>query len=174
MFELNGKYTNAIIYADIVEKEAVSQIQGLCNHPVFKDASIRIMPDCHAGAGCTIGTTIINKNKMIIPNIVGVDISCGVLTTIFRCDEEIDFKALDDFIVDNIPNGMNIRESEHKMMQNNVREAVKTVVRNLKFGDLTKHLNSVGTLGGGNHYIEIGKINDNTYALSVHTGMAGA
>lgn len=170
MFTLNGKYTNATIYADIVEQAAISQVQGLCNHPVFKDASIRIMPDVHAGEGCTIGTTIINKNKMIIPNIVGVDISCGVLTTIFKCEKEIDFKALDDFIVDNIPNGMNVRESEHKQMKKEVKECVETVVRNLNFGDATKYLNSVGSLGGGNHYIEIGRIDENTYALSIHTG----
>lgn len=170
MLEINGKYTNAVIYTDLIEQEAISQIMGLCNHPAFENAKIRVMPDVHAGAGCTIGTTIKLAKDMVIPNIVGVDIGCGVRSSVFAVDKEIDFEALENFIVANIPTGCNVRESEHKKMNKEVRELVKEVVRELNLGNLTYHLNSVGSLGGGNHYIEIGKLNEKTYVLSVHTG----
>ena len=170
MFAVNGKYTNAIIYTDLVEQEAISQILGLCNHAAFENAKIRVMPDVHAGAGCTIGTTIELAKDMVIPNIVGVDIGCGVKSTIFKVKEEIDFEKLEEFIVSNIPTGCNVRASEHKKMDKNVRELIKEVVRELDLGNLTYHLNSVGTLGGGNHYIEVGKMDEHTYMLSVHTG----
>lgn len=170
MIPIQGKYTNAIIYTDNVEQEAISQVYGLCNHPAFKDAKIRLMPDIHAGSGCTIGTTVRLTKKMVIPNIVGVDIGCGVYTTIFKTSAPIDFKALDDFIVESIPSGMTIREHKHKEIKKDVLEKVKEIVRDLNFGDLEKYWRSIGTLGGGNHYIEVGKIDDTTYALSVHSG----
>lgn len=170
MFEINGKYTNATVYTDMVEQEAISQIMGLCNHPAFADAKVRVMPDVHAGAGCTIGTTIELAKDMVIPNIVGVDIGCGVRSSVFKIKSELDFEALENFIVANIPTGCNVRESEHKKMNKDVRELVKQVVRDLNLGNLTYHLNSVGSLGGGNHYIEIGKLDETTYMLSVHTG----
>ena len=87
MFEINGKYTNAVVYTDLVEQEAISQIMGLCNHPAFAGAKIRVMPDVHAGAGCTIGTTIELAKDMVIPNIVGVDIGCGVRSSIFKVEK---------------------------------------------------------------------------------------
>lgn len=171
MIELNGKYTNAKIFTDNVESEAIGQILGLCNHPAFEGAKIRVMPDVHAGAGCTIGTTVVLDKKMVIPNIVGVDIGCSVLTTIFETDAPIeDFKPLDDFINDNIPYGMSVRETEHKKLNPAIKSKVLDIVRDLGLGSETRHLNSIGSLGGGNHYLEIGKVDDNTYALSVHTG----
>lgn len=170
MFELNGKYTNAIVYTDLIEEEAISQILGLCNHPVFKDAKIRVMPDVHAGAGCTIGTTIELKENKVIPNIVGVDIGCGVLTTVFKVKGNINFKELDNFIVSEIPNGCNVRERKHPKINSKVERYINEIVDELNFGNLEYHLNSVGSLGGGNHYIEIGKLNNDTYTLSVHCG----
>lgn len=327
MFDIIGKYTNATIYTDRIEEEAISQLYALCNHPAFENAKIKVMPDVHAGAGCTIGTTIKLAKKMVIPNIVGVDIgcftgdtevwcsngsyktikelaekntifftdsfdeetqsfipckatafktrknaelvevtycgktqlhqeekeikirctpdhkfltcyenngtlhysnetfiwkeakdlklgtrlvaedtniivksvkfledkedvyclnvpethnfsirmgvivhNCGVNTTIFQINDEIDFKKLDDFINEFIPSGMNTRERKHPKLKKEIKEQVKEIVKNLNLGDEERHLTSIGTLGGGNHYIEIGKINDNTYALSVHTG----
>ena len=98
MIQIQGKYTNAIIYTDNVEEEAISQVYKLCNHPAFEGSKVRLMPDIHAGAGCTIGTTIKLNKKMIVPNLVGVDIGCGVLTTIFTTNKEIDFKSLDEYI----------------------------------------------------------------------------
>ena len=170
MIELNGKYTNAKIFTDNVESEAIGQILGLCNHPAFEGAKIRVMPDVHAGAGCTIGTTVILDKKMVIPNIVGVDIGCGVLTSMFKTEAPIDFKALDDFINANIPYGMSVRESEHKKLNPVTKSKVLDIVRDLNLGSEERHLNSIGSLGGGNHYIEIGQLEDGTYALSVHTG----
>lgn len=170
MFEIYGKYTNAKVFADICEAEAIAQIQELCNHPAFKDASIRIMPDTHSGAGCVIGTTAVLKEKKIIPNVVGVDINCGVMTTIFEVNTPIDFKALDNFIFTEVPSGMDVRTKPHKELNPSVSNGIKGVVSSLNLGDADRHICSVGTLGGGNHYIEIGKISDNRYALSVHTG----
>lgn len=170
MIPINGKYTNAIIYTDNIEQEAISQLYGLCNHPAFEGATIRVMPDVHAGAGCTIGTTVKLAKRMVIPNIVGVDIGCGVLTTIFKATTPIDFKKLDDFIIENIPSGMSVRNGKHSKLNDNVKKEIKEIVENLNLGNLNYFINSVGTLGGGNHYIEIGKIDDTTFALSVHTG----
>lgn len=171
MIELNGKYTDAKIFTDSIEPEAIGQIFGLCNHPAFEGAKIRVMPDVHAGAGCTIGTTVVLDKKMVIPNIVGVDIGCGILTTFFKTDGPIkDFKPLDDFINANIPYGMSVRESEHKKLNPITKSKVLDIVRDLNLGSEERHLNSIGSLGGGNHYIEIGQLDDGVYALSVHTG----
>lgn len=170
MLEIQGKYTNAFIYTDNVEQEAISQIYNLCNHPAFENATIRLMPDIHAGSGCTIGTTVKLNKKMIIPNIVGVDIGCGVLTTIFTTNKEIDFKSLDDFILTNVPNGNEVRKNKHKDLDKKIEQKVKEIIRDLNLGNEEYFLNSIGSLGGGNHYIEIGRINKNTYSLSVHSG----
>lgn len=170
MFTLNGKYTDAVVYTDICEQQAISQIIRLCNHPVFDGAKIRIMPDVHAGIGCTIGTTIKLKEKKLIPNIVGVDIGCGVLTTIFKTSNSIDFKKLDDFIKSNIPNGHGVQKRKHPNLDKNIQKQIKEIVNDLNLKEVDYFINSYGSLGGGNHYIEIGQIDDDTYALSVHTG----
>lgn len=170
MIPVQGKYTNAIIYTDNVEQKAISQIFGLCNHPAFENATIRIMPDVHYGEGCTVGTTVKLAKKMVIPNIVGVDIGCGVRTTIFKTKMSIDFKELDDFIVNKIPSGMAIHEHTHLDLNKDVKTKIKEVVKDLNLGNEEKYLHSVGSLGGGNHYIEIGRIDDETYALSIHSG----
>ncbi len=170
MIELKGKYTNAKIFTDNVESEAIGQILGLCNHPAFEGAKIRVMPDVHAGAGCTIGTTVVLNRKMVVPNIVGVDIGCGVLTTVFKTKETIDFKVLDDFINANIPYGMGVRNTEHRLLNKSVKAHVLDIIHDLGLGSEERHVNSIGSLGGGNHYLEIGKIDEHTYALSVHTG----
>lgn len=94
MIELNGKYTNAKIFTDNVESEAIGQILGLCNHPAFEGAKIRVMPDVHAGAGCTIGTTVVLDKKMVVPNIVGVDIGCGILTTFLKQMNQLRISSL--------------------------------------------------------------------------------
>lgn len=170
MLEINGKYTKAIVFTDMIEQEAISQIIELCNHIAFQNAKIRVMPDVHAGAGCTIGTTIETNKKIVIPNIVGVDIGCGVTTTIFSTDKDIEFKNLNDFIENHIPSGMNVRENEHRDLDLKIKTLICEIVKELGIGKPEYHINSCGTLGGGNHYIKIGKISDNTYALSVHTG----
>lgn len=174
MFDIYGKYTSARVYSDICDGEAQSQIFDLCNHPVYEGAKIRIMPDVHAGVGCTIGTTVYMDRKAVIPSIVGSDIGCGVLTTVFELDTEPNYQSLDNFIVENIPYGMNIRKRSHPELSRAVKRQIGELKERLsmyKVGDA--FVNSVGTLGGGNHYIELGLLDDGKYALSVHTGSRG-
>lgn len=171
MFELAGKYTSAKVYADICESEAQAQIVKLCNHPAFEGATIRVMPDVHAGAGCTIGTTIKSSNGYIVPNLVGVDIGCGVLTVLFTAPK-IDYQGLDQFINKNIPSGFSVRDIPASYPEvNKVRKELEQFCEKHGFLDkYSRHLCSIGTLGGGNHYIEIGQTSDGKYALSVHSG----
>ena len=171
MFKIYGKYTQAIVYSDICENDALSQIFELCNHPIFKGASIRIMPDVHAGKGCTVGTTIRTKGGAVMPSIVGADVGCGVLTVIFSTDSQIDYAALDSFILRAVPTGMSIRESTHPCMQNTIKRRVRELCERLEmYKSESAFLRSCGTLGGGNHYIEIGRLSNGNYALTIHTG----
>ncbi|MBQ9085366.1 MAG: RtcB family protein [Clostridia bacterium] len=173
MFDIYGKYTGAVIYSDICESEALSQLYDLCNHPIFEGARIRIMPDVHAGAGCTVGTTICMERKAVIPSIVGADIGCGVYTVIFESGE-IDYKALDDFIISNIPCGMAIRNSVHPRMSNELKREIRNLCEALKmYRSEQSFIRSCGSLGGGNHYIEVGLNEDGRYSLSIHTGSRG-
>lgn len=151
------------VFTDNIEPEALNQIYTLVKQPVFKDCKVRIMPDVHAGAGCVIGFTADLGDK-VIPNIVGVDIGCGMLT-IELGKIDIDFQFLDNIIRNKIPSGRNTHDS-----------------RMVRFDDLqklycyrelkdSKHLErSIGTLGGGNHFIEIDLDNEGTKYLVIHTG----
>ena len=112
MKEVQGKFNSAKIFADTVDDISIEQIKTLCDQEFVKDCSIRIMPDVHAGAGCTIGTTMTIKDK-IVPNLVGVDIGCGMATYVLE-EREIDLKKLDGFIYSSVPAGMNIRETPHR------------------------------------------------------------
>lgn len=170
MFELYGKFTNAKIFATTVEAEAIAQIQNMINQPVAEDSQIRIMADTHAGAGCTIGTTMTIDDR-VCPNLVGVDIGCGMLTVQLKEKaDEIDFAALDNAIRRLVPSGRNVHTE--------IRPgATRFRAKNLKcFGkpgagiSEDKAFQSVGTLGGGNHFIEIDKDEDNNAYLVIHTG----
>lgn len=170
MFEIYGKYTSATVYSDICDAEATSQIYGLCNHPIFEGASIKIMPDVHSGVGCTVGTTIKAQRRAVIPSVVGSDIGCGVLSVRFKRKSDIDYAALDRFISGNIPFGMSIRPSRHKRLDKKVREDIEQIADDLKmYRSKEDFVRSVGSLGGGNHYIEIGNTREG-YMLSIHTG----
>lgn len=160
---LKGKYTNAVIYADIIDTATKNQIQQLIDQEFMKEVKVRIMPDCHTGAGCVIGTTIEIKDK-IVPNLVGVDIGCGMLCVkLGKID--IDLESLDMFIHENIPVGMQVNE-----------EIVYDtfLIDDLKCNSrLTNKLylkKSICSLGGGNHFIEIDRNADNEYYLVIHTG----
>lgn len=170
MFELYGKFTNAKIFATTVEAEAIAQIQNMINQPVAEDSQIRIMADTHAGAGCTIGTTMTIDDR-VCPNLVGVDIGCGMLTVQLKEKaDEIDFAALDNAIRRLVPSG--------KSVHTEIRPgATRFRAKNLKcFGrpgaciSEDKAFQSVGTLGGGNHFIEIDKDEDSNAYLVIHTG----
>ncbi|NLG87766.1 MAG: RtcB family protein [Clostridiaceae bacterium] len=164
MIEVKGKYNTAKVFTDNVESEAIAQIMELCDQEFVKDSVIRIMPDAHAGAGCTIGTTMTISDK-IVPNLVGVDIGCG-METIKLKQKEIDFQKLDRVIYDHIPSGFNIRKKQHKYTEN--VDLNKLACKN--HVDLERARLSIGTLGGGNHFIEVNRDSNGTLYLVVHSG----
>ena len=169
MIELNGKYTNAKIFADTIESGVIQQTLNICNHPIFEDCKVRIMPDCHEGKGCVIGFTApLPKNGEIIPNIIGVDQSCGVLS--IKIDaESIDFEKLDKFIRENIPFGMNGRKTLAKGIPDKLKSEIERYNKDYLKRDATSDLLKLGSLGGGNHFISIEKGYSGTY-LIVHSG----
>jgi tRNA-splicing ligase RtcB len=164
MIELIGKHNTAKVFTDNVETTAQAQIIELCNQEFIKDSKIRIMPDTHAGAGCVIGTTMTIQDK-VIPNLVGVDIGCG-MEVVEILNTEIDLEKLDKVIYEYIPSGFEIRKTEHKYVD-------KIDFNSLK---CKKHVNldraklSIGTLGGGNHFIEVNKDDSGTTYLVIHSG----
>lgn len=161
MFEIAGKENTAICYAKVVEEEAIEQIRRMCDYEFTSGSKIRIMPDVHAGKGCTIGTTMTVTDKAV-PNIVGVDIGCGMYTVKLK-QTEIDFLKLDE-AAHFIPSGMHIWEGRQERF--NLEELC--CYRSLKN---TKWLErSIGTLGGGNHFIEVDQAQDGTKYLVIHTG----
>lgn len=164
MIEIKGKYNTAKVFTDNIEESAITQIIELCNQEVFKDSKIRIMPDVHSGAGCTIGTTMTIKDK-ITPNLVGVDIGCGMLCVELQ-EKDIDLQLLDKTIKEYIPSGFNIRETKHKFIKYVNLDELKCK----PFINLDRARLSLGTLGGGNHFIEVNKDRNDIIYLVIHTG----
>jgi len=164
MITIKGKYNEAVIYTGELEPTAEAQIKAVCDQEFFGDSKIRIMPDVHAGMGCTIGTTMTITDK-VVPGMVGVDIGCGMETV--RLDErELDFKALDNLIRRQIPCGRDIRKNYHPL--NDEIELARLHCAgqvNLERAHL-----SIGTLGGGNHFIEVDRDEDGVLYLVVHSG----
>lgn len=163
MTEITGIYNIAKIYTNIVDENAVEQIKTLCNQEFVKDCKIRIMPDVHAGAGCVIGFTAY-LGEMIIPNIVGVDIGCGMLTVELG-KVELDFPMLDSIIRTFVPSGKNVHEGR---MTKYPELQQLNCYRNLQKTRWIER--SLGTLGGGNHFIEIDTDDEQNKYLVIHTG----
>ena len=161
MFEIKGKVNTAICYARVVEDEAIEQIRRMCDYPLTEGSRIRIMPDVHAGAGCTIGTTMTITDKAV-PNVVGVDIGCGMYT-VRLAGQEIDMEAL-DAAAHFIPSGMNVWEARQEPFDLTELRCF----RELK--DTRRLERSLGTLGGGNHFIEVDQAADGTGYLVIHSG----
>lgn len=163
MIEIKGTYTNAIVYTDVVEETALEQIKTLCDQSFVEDCKIRIMPDVHAGAGCVIGFTADLKQR-VIPNIVGVDIGCGMLCVNLG-KESLDFVKLDEIIRKYIPSGFDVHPGRIIRFP-----AIQELhcYRSLK--DTRRFERSIGTLGGGNHFIEIDVDDDGNHYLVIHTG----
>ena len=161
MFEIKGKVNTAICYARVVEEEAIEQIRRMCDYEMTEGSRIRIMPDVHAGKGCTIGTTMTIQDKAV-PNVVGVDIGCGMYTVNLG-KSDIDFEKVDE-AAHYIPSGKNVWEGrkEHFDLTGLV------CYRELK--DAKRLERSLGTLGGGNHFIEIDEAADGTRYLIIHSG----
>ncbi|MGN0509763.1 MAG: RtcB family protein, partial [Ruminococcus sp.] len=163
MIEINGAYSTAKVFTDNVEETAISQIQQLCNQLFVKDCKIRVMPDVHSGAGCVIGFTA-NLGEMVIPNIVGVDIGCGMLTVELG-NTEIDFEKLDNTIIEYVPSGKNTHEGR-KVRFPQLQDL--HCYRSLK--DTKRLERSIGTLGGGNHFVEVDVDEEKRKYLVIHTG----
>lgn len=164
MKEIIGQKNSAKIFTDNVDEISVQQVQTLCNQDFIKGSKIRIMPDVHAGAGCTIGTTMTIKDK-VVPNLVGVDIGCG-METIELVEDSVDLEKFDKFIYDNIPSGMNIRKRPHKYSLDVEIDELKCLHYIKEF----RALKSIGTLGGGNHFIEIDKDDEGKLYVVIHSG----
>lgn len=171
VIRIKGKYNSAVVFTTSIDAKTKEQIETIVNLPAFEGSKIRIMPDCHTGAGCVIGTTMTISDK-ICPNLVGVDIGCGV-RAIQLCQYEIDFKELDTVIRENIPYGFAIHktplsekydEMEHRMcmmpfcFEDNVDKEIEILSR------------TFGSLGGGNHFIEVDRDEQNKLWLLIHSG----
>ena len=150
------------IFTDNIEPAAINQIYNLLSQPPFQNSKVRIMPDVHLGSGCVVGFTATLENK-VIPNVVGVDIGCGMLTVCLG-KVETDLKALDDFIHEKIPSGSNLRKNYSKM------DFVKNLYCYSELRDFDRIYCSLGTLGGGNHFIEVDCDDEGNYYLVVHSG----
>lgn len=164
MIILNGKYNSAKVFTEIIDEGAIAQIIELCNQPISENSSIRIMPDVHAGAGCTIGTTMTVSDK-IIPNLVGVDIGCG-METIRLKEKHIEVQKLDKLIYEKIPSGFEIRRKAHRYIE----KIDLTKLYCYKHIDPLRAEMSIGTLGGGNHFIEADKGSDGSIYIVIHSG----
>ncbi|MCI9370440.1 MAG: RtcB family protein [Lachnospiraceae bacterium] len=161
MLEIKGKISMAVCYAKVIEEEAVEQIRRMCDYEFTEGSQIRIMPDVHAGKGCTIGTTMTVKDKAV-PNIVGVDIGCGMYTVNLG-KGELNLEKLDE-AAHFVPSGKNVWEGrQEKFDLTRLR-----CYRSLK--DSKRLVRSLGTLGGGNHFIEVDRSEDGTNYLVIHTG----
>lgn len=161
--EIKGKYGIAKVYASLIDENTKVQIKELMDQKFIKDLDVRIMADCHAGKGCVIGTTMKVKDK-IVPNLVGVDIGCGMLTVkLGKID--VNLIKLDRFIRKKIPNDNDVYNEEQKF------NVDVTKLRCYEFIKNKSHINkSMGTLGGGNHFIEIDKDDENNLYLVIHSG----
>ena len=171
MIKLQGKYNNAIIFTDFVEELAQFQIIKLLNQEAFKNCNIKIMPDVHAGAGCVIGFTSTINNK-VIPNLVGVDIGCGVDAINIGKIKNINFQELDNFIYENIPSGFNKRNEIYPLLKLNKNVYINDLnyIEEITELDVNTILKSLGTLGGGNHFIELNKDSYDNIWICVHSG----
>ena len=162
---IKGDFNEAEVFTENIDKETISQIKQLLDQEFVKNSNIRVMPDCHKGAGCVIGTTMTIKDK-IVPNLVGVDIGCGVLCVELG-DIDLNLYKIDDFIKNNIPHGFNIN---NKAVVDYIDEILKIrCINNIK--KKPEEFNrALGSLGGGNHFIEIDKDDFNNKYLVIHSG----
>lgn len=159
MIEIQGTCNTAKVFTDTADNATIEQVRTFCDQEAFKDSKIRIMPDCHAGKGCTVGTTMTITDK-VIPSVVGVDIGCGILSVKLK-EKRIDLPKLDSVIHQYVPSGFN-RHNE--------------IIADFDFSEVTANFNhqtaacSIGSLGGGNHFIEVDRDSEDNLWLVIHTG----
>ncbi len=164
MIEIKGKYGAVKVFTDKLEPSAEGLIKAFCDQPYSEGSKIRIMPDVHAGRGCTVGTTM-TVTDSVVPNVVGSDIGCGMLTVKLK-EKRIDLPKLDSFIRQNIPCGRDVRENRYR---SHGRLDVYDLLC-VKHVDIRRSRESIGTLGGGNHFIEVDKDDEDNLYLVIHTG----
>ena len=164
MLEVSGQYNTAKIFTDVVDQSSIGQVIALCSQEFTRGSRIRLMPDVHAGAGCTVGTTMTITDK-VVPNLVGVDIGCGMETVRLR-EDRMEMGKLDRVIRENIPSGFAIRDRAHRYAETIDLEKLRCA----RHVDLLRAEKSVGTLGGGNHFIEVDRDDRGRLYLIVHSG----
>lgn len=164
--EIKGEYNTARIYTDVADEGALAQIKSLCDQEYVKGLKIRIMPDVHAGAGCTIGTTMTIRDA-VVPNLVGVDIGCGMETIRIK-NSHVELEKLDKLIYEKIPSGYDIRREPHRLNEQ-VDLGQLRCCREAAL-NLGRAVLSLGTLGGGNHFIELDRDDEGKLYLVVHSG----
>ncbi len=161
---VEGKFNTAKVFTDVVDDSAIQQIKTLCDQPFTQGAKIRIMPDVHAGAGCTIGTTM-TVSDAVVPNLVGVDIGCGMEVLKVK-NKFIEVGKLDKLIRGAIPAGFNIRGRTHAFAEEIDLSGLHCAAKI----DMERAYRSLGTLGGGNHFIEADKDEDGGIYIVIHSG----
>lgn len=164
MIEIQGRFNTAKVFADTLDEKARGQLSRVCDAEHFSQCKIRVMPDVHAGVGCVIGFTMALKDK-VVPNMVGVDIGCGMYLCQLQ-EKEIDYAMLDSAIRSKVPSG----NTNHKKP---IEEAERFNFENLRCFEGINVINAkrcLGTLGGGNHFIEVDRDSDGTLFLIIHTG----
>jgi RNA-splicing ligase RtcB len=185
MFELFGKYGSAVVYVSEIDDATTKQIINILNHPIAENANIRIMPDCHYGTGCVVGFTAKRTNK-VVPNLIGVDKGCRISTfcvgNIFDLANKLVLNDWHNHIVRGIPHGMNVREKPYNiktvynLFLNHFSLSYETFMNELsevcgKQGqNFDRVVLSLGTLGGGNHFIELGVDEGNSVWQTFHSG----
>lgn len=164
MLEVSGKYNSAKIFTDVVDQASIAQVILLCSQEFTQGSRIRMMPDIHAGAGCTVGTTM-TITQRVVPNLVGVDIGCGMETVRLR-EKHLQPQQLDKLIYQKIPSGFAIREKPHRYME----ELDLTALCCYAAINPLRAEKSLGTLGGGNHFIEVDRDEEGNLYLVIHSG----
>ena len=163
MDTIKGNFADAIVYASDIEDYARYQIQTICDNDFSLGSRIRIMPDCHPGKIGPVGLTMTVTNK-VIPQLMGIDIGCGMLVCKIKA-RNIEFQKLDSVIRGNVPAGFKIRKALHSKADLGLISELRCV----RSVNVDKALKSLGTLGGGNHFIEVDKGSDGYYIV-IHTG----
>ena len=164
MLEVSGRYNQAKIFTDVVDQASIAQVIELCNQEFTVGSRIRLMPDVHAGAGCTVGTTMTITDK-VVPNLVGVDIGCGMETARIR-EDHIELQKLDKLIYEKIPSGFAVRPAVHRYAGQIDLEELYCA----KHIQMLRAEKSIGTLGGGNHFIEVDRDDEGRLYVIVHSG----
>lgn len=164
MLEVSGKYNQAKIFTDVVDQASIAQVIELCNQEFTAGSRIRLMPDVHAGAGCTVGTTMTITDR-VVPNLVGVDIGCGMETARLR-EDHLELQKLDKLIRERIPSGFAVRSAAHRYADQIDLEEL-CCFRHIQMLRAEK---SIGTLGGGNHFIEVDRDEEGQLYVVIHSG----